>query len=90
MNAVVKMNVMSMPSAITHLVATPVTVRLDTAEMEGTVQVCEQTHTILCMLHIFVCVQISMSVRIQVAVYCVMRMPTAMTLMAVNLLYLRM
>ena len=39
MNAVVKMNVMSMPSAITHLVATPVNAILDTVEMEGTVQV---------------------------------------------------
>ena len=59
MNAVVKMNVMLMPSAITLLVATHVTVRLDTVEMEGTVQVCEQTHTIMYASYFCLCTDIN-------------------------------
>ena len=84
MSAVERTNVMIMQHAIIHLVATPVTVILDTVEMEEIVQVCVKKYDD-CLSHDcwFHKHQISMNVRIHVQVYCVMRMLTAVTLMAV-------
>ena len=86
MSAVEKTNVMIILPVTIHLVVIPVIARVDTVEMDGTVQVCYVEKTVLLS---FCCslsdlpFQILMNVRIQVVVYCVMRMLNAMTLMAV-------
>ena len=85
MSAMVKTNVMKMLHALIHLVAIPVTAILDTVEMERTVQVCAKDY--FCHDKIDGFPQTTMNVRIQVEVYYVMRMLTAMTLMAVTIVF---
>ena len=78
---------MRMQNAIIHLVATPVTAILDTVEMEGIVQVCAGKDFTLNFISTII--QISMNVRLQMEVYCVMRMLTAMILKEVMNVFVR-
>ena len=76
MNAMKKINVMSMLLVTIHLEATPALAIADTLEMELTAQVCKIKQHLVEVLnsfdHVSVMTQILMSVRIQVIVSCVM------------------
>ena len=75
MNAMKKINVMSMLLVTIHLEATPALAIVDTLEMELTAQVCKIKHLVEVLNssdHVSVMTQILMSVRIQMIVSCVM------------------